>query len=373
VYSLAHIVGLLRSRDAWAALPLCAAATLACLCAAPAAADEPTHLYSIELIDRMPATYRLELPVQHPGRLVVEANWSGRRMASLRIDRPDGNIVRRVGQSPLRIETEVAPGDLDPGRWLLTVHAVATRGDAAGTLAISVPWPVEPAASERRASPATANAEMEAPLPVPWERPRTPPANLSGATAGLFESTERYRATVVGPAGESPADACGWQDDLLRFLAESRDDLLDRAVLPQRETLHLLERIVAAIERVEALRSSLDPVISGPPPRKPEKRRQWLVARREAMQSIEAEFDGLLATIRRGHVPELIHSEWPGRLVTCLAACQRHFEERVRLGEDQAVNRDLAFAQWDVFLRAVDALRLLTRVDSAGDVHYTRQ
>jgi hypothetical protein len=346
---------------------------LGALAGTAAGTVDPTHVYAIELIDRMPTSYRLELPVEAPGTLVVEAEWEGPRLLSLRIDRPDGSRVRRAGQSPLRIETEVAPDEVDLHPWLLSVNAVPTRGAAEGLLSIRVPLVADEPAADSTPAAAPRRDRPEA-RPEPWERPRAAPPRASSDLASLFEATERYRATVTAPDGDAPPDACEWQDDLLRFLAERRDGLADHGAAPSRETTLLLERIVDAVETVEELRASLDPVIGGPPPRSPRKLRAWLVKRRERMQEIEAELDGLLATIQRGHVPELAAAEWPARLVTCLAACQRHFEERVRLGEDRAVNRDLAQAQWDVVLRAVDALRLLTVVDATdADVRYTRQ
>jgi hypothetical protein len=44
------------------------------------------------------------------------------------------------------------------------------------------------------------------------------------------------------------------------------------------------------------------------------------------------------------------------RLVSCLTACERYFEERIRLGERQATNREIAIAQWERLLAAAEAL-----------------
>jgi hypothetical protein len=86
--------------------------------------------------------------------------------------------------------------------------------------------------------------------------------------------------------------------------------------------------------------------------------------RRERTQQLEAELDELLLSIQRSHAPELDSFEWPARIVTCLVACQRHFEERSRRGEAHAVNRDLARAQWVVLLVAGEALQDLTQLDA---------
>jgi hypothetical protein len=173
---------------------------------------------------------------------------------------------------------------------------------------------------------------------------------------------------VVGAGEGPPPDACRWQDGLLRYLAQRRDLLVDRHDRPSRETRKLLRRLVDAIQRVEAFRTSRDPLVAGPPPEDEALREAWLRLRREKLQALEGELDGLLESIRRGHAPELEPFDWPSRLVTCLVACQRNFEERARLGERRAVNGDLARAQWSALLAAGDALGDLIRlnVQTAG-------
>ena len=75
--------------------------------------------------------------------------------------------------------------------------------------------------------------------------------------------------------------------------------------------------------------------------------------------------DDVLGLLRRGHAPELTDEEWPMRLTSCLTACQRHFEQRIRLGEELATNFELTRAQWDRLLAARSALRDLASVSDA--------
>jgi hypothetical protein len=340
--------------------------TFALLSAAPASAV--SHVYSIEILDRQPAKYQIQFEVEHPGRLSIEAVWSGKRMLGLRLDPPGEQPVRRTGFSPLRLDLDVDPASVAEGAWILGVHAVPTRGSGEGTVTIEFPKPpgVPPATA---GDPVTNAVADEAPTAEqrtsdPWRLPREAPSDLPLSWERLFEATERFRALIVdGPAG-SPADACRWQDDLLRYLAESRDRLVDRKVEPPAASVKLLKRLATAIRRVEAFRTSKDPVLAGPPPEDAALREAWLRLRRERTQQLEAELDELLLSIQRSHAPELDSFEWPARIVTCLVACQRHFEERSRRGEAHAVNRDLARAQWVVLLVAGEALQDLTQLDA---------
>jgi hypothetical protein len=49
---------------------------------------------------------------------------------------------------------------------------------------------------------------------------------------------------------------------------------------------------------------------------------------------------------------------WPARFSACLAACERYFEERVRIA-DEAANAELARTEWDRYLDAASALEAL--------------
>ena len=57
------------------------------------------------------------------------------------------------------------------------------------------------------------------------------------------------------------------------------------------------------------------------------------------------------------HAPALAEERWVPRLTACLTACERFFDDRVRLGsEEMAPNRELAEAQWDRVLAAARVL-----------------
>ena len=89
------------------------------------------------------------------------------------------------------------------------------------------------------------------------------------------------------------------------------------------------------------------------------------VVRRDRLEQIESELDEVLGLLRRGHAPELTDEQWPMRLTSCLTACQRHFEQRIRVGEELATNFELTRAQWDRLLAARSALRDLASVSDA--------
>ena len=70
----------------------------------------------------------------------------------------------------------------------------------------------------------------------------------------------------------------------------------------------------------------------------------------------------MLSLLQRGHAPDLDDEEWPLRLVSCLTACERYFEQRARLGEKRAGNRDLALTQWPRVLSAGQAISSLVEL-----------
>src|SRR5262249_54539128 len=82
-------------------------------------------------------------------------------------------------------------------------------------------------------------------------------------------------------------------------------------------------------------------------------RRDWLIARAEIVRPVERSLDELNELLRRGHAPALEDQPWLPRLNACLTACERYYDERVRLGrDDEASNRELAAAQWSRILAA---------------------
>ena len=52
----------------------------------------------------------------------------------------------------------------------------------------------------------------------------------------------------------------------------------------------------------------------------------------------------------------------PVRLVSCLTACERYFEQRARLGEERAGNGDIALTQWPRVLSAGEAIGSLVEL-----------
>jgi len=53
-------------------------------------------------------------------------------------------------------------------------------------------------------------------------------------------------------------------------------------------------------------------------------------------------------------------------MVTCLTACERHFEAEGRVGAEQAPNHDLARDQWERLQAAAAALRALAELGHSG-------
>jgi hypothetical protein len=121
-------------------------------------------------------------------------------------------------------------------------------------------------------------------------------------------------------------------------------------------------RLGEAIRGVEMLRTSKDPVIAGPVPGDRLRRQDWLIARSEIVRPIERSLDVLTELLRGGHAPALQNEVWLPRLNACLTACERHFEERVRLGDEDAANGDLSAAQWDRILAAGRMLAAFDRL-----------
>jgi hypothetical protein len=330
------------------------------LMALPATAG--TRLYNLEIPAGRAVTYEIPLPVDHPGALSVEAEWSGQRRISLRVDRPGAMVAvaRRAGPSPLAMEIEVLPEMAGGGEWKLTIYSVTGRSGGSGRLTIQLPEAEVEDSDSRAARPVT-----PAPRPDPWMLPRRAPAGSAPDRVQLHESAERLRALIQQARADRVADHCRWQTGLMRFLADSRDAITDEEVLPSASTRRILVQMADSIRLVQGLRTSTDPLLAGPAPGDPGQREVWEALRRERIEVLESTLDETLEAIQRGHASVLDDYTWPVRMVTCLAACERHFEERVRVGEEQAINRDLADAQWPTLLAAADALDALADVRPA--------
>jgi hypothetical protein len=335
---------------------VCLAALLA-VALSPARAD--ARRYTIAVPDRQATSFVLDLDIEHPGTLVIEAEWLGSRVLSFRVEGPGYPTVRtrRSGPSPQRLEALVGESDLqEGGGWRLVIRALPAKGRAEGTITVRLPFPEEPAPTEKPEPPAPTEPP---PDPEPWAMPATPPSGAAPRVVGVYAGIERFRFWVAGSDGVPRRDACGWQEGLLRYLAGRRDDAAIRKAVISEATGRYLGRLVNVIRGVEEIRSSSDPILAGPAPGDRLRERAWLAVRRERIEPIEAELDFLTTAVRRGFAPELEGEEWPSRFVSCMTACERYFERRVLLGEGGAPNRDLALDQWDGFLAASAALEAL--------------
>jgi hypothetical protein len=193
--------------------------------------------------------------------------------------------------------------------------------------------------------------------PDPWRLPVETPAGLSPELRRLHETTERFRVRVVEAAFP---DDYRWQDGMLRFLARQRDEATVSNLPVDPATRIMFRRIVDNVRALEELRRSESRPLAGPAPTDAVRRRAWLALRDPRYVPLEDELDALLDELYRGHAPELEHEAWVSGFLSCLIVCERHFEERARLGAAQAGNSELVRRQWDPVVAAVDALDALT-------------
>jgi hypothetical protein len=331
-------------------------AIIVCFMLSATAAVGGTMVYSLRIPDGKPANYKVPLQVEHSGTLRIGAEWSSDRLLALRLEYPGGSLLpyKRSGPSPLTLEVAVEPEQA--GEWTLSIHVNPARGEDEGLITAVLPDPPGTASADRAAD---GPASPPPPEPDPWMVVRHAPKGSSPEMVRLFESIETFRALIDDQGEDTPVDSCRWQEDFMRYLGAVRDEFAETGLTPTGNTGQTLERMADAIRLVEEFRSSADPLLAGPPPEEPQRRRVWAELRKERFQPLERELDEVLQTLQRGHVPILEDEVWPVRLVSCLTACQRHFEERVRLGERQATNLEIAEAQWDRMMAASGALRAL--------------
>jgi hypothetical protein len=338
------------------ALQAAVASLLLAVPSPPSWAEMPELDYLLELPARQMVAFEIELPLEHAGVAAFEATWDTTRVLSFRIDDPDGATrLRRSGPPPLAFELHVGD-DLDPlaGAWKLSIRGLPADQPASGRLSIRLPGP----APAPEAVPAPAPPELAEPPPAFLE-PRTPPAGASLEVVQLFEATEELRSHVA-EMRRSSRDRYGWQEPLLDYLARERDRAEPLDDTPFRA---LLERTVHATRSLEGLAYSDDPLIVGPPPEDAQRRRAWLMLRRERIRPVEADLDDLLHEVtrrdgRHGETPE-----WLPKLVTSLMACERHFEQRGRIGE-KAAHGDIVAEQWDGLRIGAEALESLLELDA---------
>ena len=320
--------------------------------------------YSLDIRDGEATRYIVEIPVSHPGPLLIDVEWPGSRTLAFRIEGPGRPQVktRRAGPSPQHLEVEVTEEMIVDGKpWELHIRSLPDRGRAEGILTVTLPSPEDPVNPGESLEPAPSAPEVD-----PWARSRTAPVESPAGVAQVFDQVESYRSWVVDENGAPRQDACGWQSDLLRYLAERRDELEENDGGIDEATARYFIRLAHTIRSVDELRSSDDPILAGPAPETELRRRAWETVRRQRIEPLEHELDELGETVRRGYVTDLTGRRWPMRLLGCLTACERYFEQRTRLGEGRAPNADLAQAQWDGILAAADALDALATAEDGS-------
>lgn len=339
---------------------------LACLALATASVRAEHKLYSLEIPDAQAATFEIPFEVEYAGEVSVRANWSSSGPLAFRIEPPGGNgrAIRRSGLSPIQIKIDVRQNQLGQGPWTLIIHALSVTGAGRGLLTIDLP--------ERRSlqltEPTAAGlfpSEPKRPIEK-WQKPRTIHGDLGLEHRRVVQSTESFRKLLVD-SNDRPPDTCRWQNDLLQWLATQRDRAIDQNAQPDPATRKLMTQMVDAIHAVDEIRRSGNPVLVGPAPAERHKRVGWERLRTDLLRPIESSLDELLTAVQRNHAPELQGQQWPLRLVSCLTATERYFDQRWIAGADNAPNRDLAEAQWRPFNRAATALAALSGL-AADDV-----
>src|SRR4029079_19815709 len=126
------------------------------------------------------------------------------------------------GPSPQRLHVEVSAAALAEGpvQRVLLLRSRDAREPGTGKATLTLPDdPAVVRAREEAAKP----KPPPPPPPDPWTLPAPAPAGAAPAPAPAFEDVEAYRAQVIAPDGARRPDGCGWQDDLLRALAQWRD------------------------------------------------------------------------------------------------------------------------------------------------------
>ena len=331
-------------------------ATLCGLLAGPVPARAETLDYVLDIKNRVPASYSLEIPVQYPGTLSVEASWDCSRVLTFKLSSPGSRPIRtrRSGPSPQLLELDIAESDLHGGHFYrLDISSLPAGGEGQGRLRIHLP---DSPAVLREKELAALPPEPVLPEPEWWAVPASPPVGSSEALANLYREVEAFRRMVVTGPLETAPDPCRWQATLLQHLAALRDRFGDGAAAPEEATIRFYRKVADSVGQVMKLRDSDDPVLAGPPPENRRDLNTWLRIRRERIRSMEHELDILLDMPKDGYVPELEDQEWPPRLVSCIMACERNFEELGRSGLRSGTNQELADDTWPFIVAAARAL-----------------
>ncbi|MDH3785687.1 MAG: hypothetical protein OEV00_10230 [Acidobacteriota bacterium] len=312
--------------------------------------------YDLEIPSHDSISYELELDIQHPGPIHIEANWDCRRIVTFRLQSPQAGrpAMRRSSPSPFGFTTNIVePGDAP---WRLSIYVMPGSEPGVGELTIQLPGP------PLIPTPAEPSAKDFAPRPAgePWKtRVADLPETTPVAVAQLVDSVERFRRLVVGP--DAAPDSCRWQLDGLRFLAQARDQALRNDAKFDFGSRELFRTIAKDIAGVDAMRRSDDPLVSGPPPADPGLSHAWNRMHRDRVQPLEAQLDRTYDLATGDYAAELTDQTWLPRLVSCVVASQRYFSDRARVGPVKAINREIALDQWDRLLAVSDALEDLSR------------
>src|SRR6185503_17515643 len=178
-------------------------------------------------------------------------------------------VVRLSGPSPQRIKVEILPATLVNGPVQRVLLLRSRDAHEPGTGKITLTLPDDPAVVRAREEAAKPKPPPPPP-PDPWTVPAAASADAPPAVAGVFVTIEIYRGHVIAADGARRPDACGWQDDLLRALAQWRDGVpLDA------NTASLLQAIAGGVRTVEDLRTTRDPILAGPTPEPGLRQRAW--------------------------------------------------------------------------------------------------
>jgi hypothetical protein len=336
-----------------AAIPVALWAIVFCLDTAAATLE-----YQLDLPADQMLSYRVQFEVTHPGRVRLQADWAPSRVLVFRLEGADGQTMRRSGPPPQRIEFEVGPDAAgSESVWTLTFSGLPTRRESTGRLLIELP---DSPAIRKQKEDAAAPPALEPPPAPPWLLPVRTPSGLSPERTRVYETTERFRQLV---ADSSIPDAYRWQEGTLRYLAAKRD-AAGRGNSPLTpSTRTTFQRIVQMARTLDDLRDTDEVALPGPAPKDAVKRRAWDRLRHPRFTPVEDQLDALMIDLERGQAPELESEEWIPSFLSSLLVCERYFEERARLGEHRASNRELSRRQWSRILAATDAMDALTTVD----------
>lgn len=331
-------------------------------------AQAGTTEYRLDIRDRERVAFEIPIDAQYPGTVEIDARWSGARILTFRIEGPGALRVwqRRGGPSPQKLDVSVRPeSSEEPVPLKLKVSGLPASGAGNGVLRVTVPdHPAVVAARQEALKP----APPPAPEPEPWMIASISPAGTRADRDALFSAIESFRTLVVQEDDWSMVpDACRWHTGGLRYLVEQRRRIMERGELPDIATRRWFRSVAKTFAEIERLRTSDDPLLAGPAPDRT-RLYAWKELRSKRLKPLERQLDRLRLDLKEGFVPELSGEDWPMRFVSCMTACQRHFDERAIRGPG-AANAVLAQREWEpirAMSRSLEALSALSAEPIAG-------